>query len=878
MGGSFGTQRFLRVGDERYAFHSLPALAEATGTSIQRLPICLRVLLENLLRHEDGQAVTANDIQVLARRAPGMDREVSFHPVRVLMPDSSGIPLLVDLAAMRDAVAARGLDPGRVNPLIHADLVIDHSVAVDYAGAPDAMVRNMAIELDRNRERYALARWAETQFRNLRVVPPGNGIVHQVNVEHLASIVADAEIDGARWAFPDSLVGTDSHTPMVNGLGVFGWGVGGIEATTALLGQPVSLMVPRVVGCRLVGAPRPGLLGADIALAITARLRPLGLIGAAVEFCGPGLDALDGPNRATIANMAPEYGATMSFFPVDNRTLDFLRLTGRPEARVALVEVYARAQGLFHDPDEAPDYDGLVEIDLGAIEPGVAGPGRPEAWRPLSGVPGSFRALLDGRPADDKGPHPRDGDVVIASITSCTNTANPRQMLAAGLLARNALARGLTRREWVKSSLSPGSRAVTAMLERAGLMAPLAALGFDVTGYGCMSCAGNAGPLDPAVEAAIAERRAVVAGVLSSNRNFEGRLHPLVRGTYLASPPLVVAYALAGSVIRPLESEPLGQDGGGQPVFLHDIWPTPEEVQQALAALGPDLFRACYGAPADGGEGWQSLPSGGAPRFAWDPASEYIRRPPFLDLEAGTGPVRGARILLLLGDDVTTDHISPGGDIPADSPAGQYLIGKGITPRNFSSYIARRANHEVMIRGTFANVRLRNLMVPSREGGVTRHWPEEDVTSVHDAAMRYAAEGVPLVVVAGRNYGNGSSRDWAAKGTRLLGVRAVIAEGFERIHRSNLVGMGVLPLQLPAGTKREDLGLTGDEMIDLPDLSAGLKPGTTMTATVRRPDGTSRTLSLLCRVDTGREAAWIHRGGILPFVFHALTATEGAHA
>ncbi|MCK8786991.1 aconitate hydratase AcnA [Roseomonas sp. NAR14] len=884
MAGSFGTRRCLTVGGERYAFHSLPALAAATGAPLHRLPLCLRVLLENLLRHEDGQTVTADDIRALASRggvAGEAGREVSFHPVRVLMPDSSGIPLLVDLAAMRDAVAARGLDPARVNPLIPADLVIDHSVAVDHAGTPDAVVRNMAIELERNRERYALARWAEARFRNLRVVPPGNGIVHQVNVEHLASVVADSgadsAVDGVRWAFPDSLVGTDSHTPMVNGLGVFGWGVGGIEAMTALLGQPVSLVVPRVVGCRLVGATRAGLLGADIALAVTARLRPLGLVGAAVEFCGPGLDALDLPNRATIANMAPEYGATMSFFPVDGRTLDFLRLTGRPPARVALVEAYARAQGLFRDPDATPDYDALVEIDLGAIVPGVAGPGRPEAWRPLAGVPDSFRALLGGRAAEREGAHPRDGDVVIASITSCTNTANPRQMLAAGLLARNALARGLARRDWVKTSLSPGSRAVTALLARAGLLAPLAALGFDVTGYGCMSCAGNAGPLDPAVESAITAQGTVVAGVLSSNRNFEGRLHPLVRGTYLASPPLVVAYALAGSVLRPLDEAPLGHDAAGRPVLLRDVWPGPDEVESAMAALGPELFRDCYGAPSDGGAGWQALPAGDGARFAWDPDSRYIRRPPFLDAAPATGPVTGARILLLLGDDVTTDHISPGGDIPADGPAGRYLIGQGVAPRDFSSYIARRANHEVMIRGTFAGTRLRNLMLPGREGGVTRHWPGGEAVTVHEAATRYAAAGVPLVVVAGRNYGNGSSRDWAAKGTRLLGVRAVIAESFERIHRSNLVGMGVLPLQMLPGTTRESLGLTGEELVDLPDLPDTPVPGSTVTATLRRPDGTGFALPLRCRVDTAREAGWVRHGGILPFVLHAL-ATEAAHA
>lgn len=870
------TQRHLAVGGRRYAFHSLPAFAEATGAPLARLPVCLRVLLENLLRHEDGEAVTAADILALAMSGQAAAREVSFHPARVLMPDSSGIPLLVDLAAMRDAVAARGFDPRRVNPLIPADLIIDHSVAVDHAGSADAMVRNMAIELERNRERYGLARWAETQFDNLRVIPPGNGILHQINVEHLASVVATAERDGETWAFPDTLVGMDSHTPMVNGLGVLGWGVGGIEAMTALLGQPVGLLVPRVIGCRLTGAPRPGVLGADIALTLTERLRPAGLLGAVVEFFGPGLDALTLPNRATIANMAPEYGATMGFFPIDAMTLGFLRLTGRPEWRVDLVEAYARAQGLFRsDGDaegQAPDYDAVVEFDLSAAVPCMAGPSRPEAWLPLSGIPGSFRPLLEGRPAAVPEAVLRDGDVVIASITSCTNTSNPQQMLAAGLLARNAVARGLRRRDWVKTSLSPGSRVVTGMLERAGLLAPLAELGFDVTGYGCMSCGGNAGPLDPAVSAAVAADALVVAGVLSSNRNFEGRLHPAVRGTYLGAPPLVVAYAIAGSVLCDLDRDPLGLDGDGRPVHLRDIWPQPAEIDAAMAAFAAPLFQDCYGALADGGAGWRALPAGTRPGFDWDPASEYLKRPPFLDEDNTVADLCGARILLLLGDDVTTDHISPGGAIAPASPAGRYLTEHGVAPAAFSSYIARRANHEVMVRGTFANARLRNLMVAGQEGGVTRRMPGGAVTSVYEAAMAYRRDGVPLVVVAGRNYGNGSSRDWAAKGTRLLGIRAVIAESFERIHRSNLVGMGVLPLQFPAGTTRATLALDGSETIDLPDLTTGLAPGMTVVALIRRADGTTLTVPLRCRVDTGREVEWMRQGGILPYVLRALTA------
>ena len=882
MRNSFGTRRELKVEGQSYTIHSLPGLARAIGTPLDRLPFAMRVLLENMVRHEDGEAVTVADVEALLG---GNDvREVPFHPVRVLMPDSSGIPLLVDLAMMRDAVAARGMDPRQVNPLIPADLIIDHSVAVDHAGSPDALERNMAAEMERNRERYALVRWAQGQFDDLRVLPPGNGILHQVNVEHLATVVATASHDGVLWAFPDSLVGTDSHTPMVNGLAVFGWGVGGIEATTALLGQPIGLLPPRVVGCRLTGAPPPGVLAADIALSLTERLRPAGLLGAVVEFFGPGVDMLPVSDRATIANMAPEYGATMGFFPIDGRTLEFLRLTGRPRARVALVEAYARHQGLFRSPGDEPSYDAIVEYDLSTTEPVMAGPTRPESRVPLARVPDSFRRSFPAASADARNTgRIENGDVVIASITSCTNTSNPRQMLAAGLLARNAAARGLRAAPAVKTSLSPGSRAVTSMLERAELLAPLAQLGFDVVGYGCMSCGGMAGPLPKAVTDAVAERDLAVCGVLSSNRNFEGRLHGAVRGTYLGSPPLVIAMAIAGSVLIDLTNEPLGTDVDGHPVMLRELWPDEAELDAlTVATVTPGLFTDHYAAPADGGSGWQALPLGAHPAFAWDAGSEYLKRPPFLDglvaEPAPLGDMLGGRILLVLGDDVTTDHISPVGPVLPGSVAGCYLLSRGVEPTMLDSYLGRRGNHEVMVRGTFASPRLKNELSPNQPGGLTRHIPGGAEMSVYDAAMAYRDASVPAVVIAGRNYGCGSSRDWAAKGTALLGIRVVIAETFERIHRSNLVGMGVLPLEFPPGMTRHDLALTGAETIDICGLSAGLSPGMTVTATIRRPDGGAMSVPLRARVDTAREAAWVWHGGILPYVTRRILATHSEAA
>ena len=890
---AMGCLRVLAVGAARYAHYSLPALAASLGTDLDRLPFSLRVLLENLLRHAGDGTVAEADVTALARwDAPDREgREVAFHPSRVLMPDSSGIPLLIDFAALRDAVAARGLDPRRINPRIPVDLVIDHSVRTDYAGTPDAFRRNLEREMERNRERYAVVRWAMEQYDNLRVIPPANGIVHQINIEYLASVVTTTRHGETLLAFPDSLVGMDSHTPMVNALGVFGWGVGGIEAATALVGQPVDLLVPRVVGCRVAGTRRPGVMCTDIVLSLTRVLRAAGVLGAVVEFFGPGLEALSLPDRATIANMAAEYGATMGFFPIDGETLRYLAGTGRPDAQVALVEAYARAQHLWRDPDgPVPGFARIVEFDLGTVQPSLAGPSRPEHCVPLPEVPASFLRGFTDRvgaapvPSVAETARPlQHGDIVIASIASCTNTSNPFQIVAAGLLARNAAARGLVAKPWVKTSFSPGSRVVTSLLEAGGLMGGLEAIGFYLAGYGCMSCGGGSGPLPEPVESEIARRGLVVLGMLSSNRNFDGRLHPLVRGTYLGSPPLVVAYAIAGSVLHDLSREPLGIDPSGAPVRLADIWPSDAEIEAVLRSVqSAAMFRSSYGALADGGPGWTGLAHGDAPVFAWDPASLYIKRPPFLDeIGAATTPfgdIRHARALLLLGDDVTTDHISPGGAIPPASPAGMYLRDHGVEPAGFSTYVARRANHEVMVRGTFANIRIRNEMAPGTEGGITRHAPDGESMTVFDAAERYRAEGVPLVVIAGANYGCGSSRDWAAKGTALLGIRAVLAESFERIHRSNLVGMGVVPLQFAAGETRRTLGLDGSEAIDLVGFDAGLTPGMSVRARFTRPDGSVRETRLLCRIDTRREAAWVRHGGILPYVLHEITGAAAEPA
>jgi aconitate hydratase len=879
MPNSFGTLRKL---DDETWFHSLPALGDALAVQLDRMPVSLKVLLENLIRHEDDFTVTRDDIAALARwpDPAALGREVTFYPFRVLMPDSSGIPLLIDLAALRDAMVSRGLDPRRVNPVVPTDLVIDHSVRVDFAGTPDAFARNLDAELERNRERFGVVRWAMAQFTNLRVVPPGNGIVHQINIEHLAQVVACAERDGRRLAFPDSLVGMDSHTPMVNGLGVFGWGVGGIEAAIAMFGQPLGLPVPRVVGCRLVGAPRTGVMCTDIVLALTRFLRGSDVLAAVVEFCGPALEHLSAADRTTIANMAAEYGATMGFFPVDAETLRYLSQTGRPAALVDLVERYTKAQGMWR-ADE-PTFETVLEFDLGSVVPSLAGPSRPGSLVALADAPQVFRDAFAARGAATTAAPPvtsvsrplQHGDIAVASIASCTNTANPYQMIAAGLLARKAVAKGLRTKPWIKTSFSPGSRVVPAMLAKAGLSDALDALGFQLAGFGCMACGSGSGALAEEIAGEIAARDLVAVGIISSNRNFEGRLSASVRGTFLASPPLVIAYAIAGSILTDLTREKLGEDRVGQPVYLADIWPAEADIRACVdGALTQKLFHDAYDTFADPGPKWSEIPYGTEPLFPWDPASLYLRRPPFLDDQMDAeAPIRGARVLLMLGDDITTDHISPGGSIPPGTEAAAFLTEHGVPQQKFGTYIGRRANHDVMIRGTFANIRLRNELAPEREGGFTHHQPSGETMTVFNAAERYRAEGCPVVVIAGRNYGCGSSRDWAAKGTRLLGIRAVIAESFERIHRSNLVGMGVLPLQFQPGVSRHTIGLTGDEVFDIPDISAALVPGGTVPVRITRASGGSETISVVSRIDTRREAQWLRHGGILPYVLNELGA------
>jgi aconitate hydratase len=893
---SFGSRGRLQVGDRQLTIHRLDALAGRH--SVDRLPYALKIVLENLLRHEDGRHVHPADIEAVAAWADhggtGSASEIAFTPERVLMQDFTGVPAVVDLAAMRDAIAADGGDPGRINPLVPVELVIDHSVIVDRSGDAGAFEANVGLEYERNLERYQLLRWAQQAFDGFRVVPPGTGICHQVNLEYLARVVFATD-DGA--AFPDTVVGTDSHTTMVNGLGVLGWGVGGIEAEAAMLGQPLTMLVPSVVGLKLTGELPPGTTATDLVLTITELLRHTGVVGTFVEVFGPGLASLPLETRATIGNMSPEYGATATIFPVDDKTLAYLRFTGRDEEHVRLVEAYTKEQGLFHDPAAGdPVVSRLVELDLSSVEPSLAGPARPQDRVPLRHAAAGARTVLAARtgstePAGDaaatEGAAVRsapmtladgteatlhDGDVVIAAITSCTNTSNPQVMVAAGLLARNAAARGLRPKPWVKTSLAPGSRVVIDYYERAGLLEPLAAVGFSLVGFGCTTCIGNSGPLLPGVSEAVAAGDLSVGAVLSGNRNFEGRIHPDVRLNYLASPPLVVAYALAGSLLVDLTTEPLGVDADGRLVHLSDIWPTEEEVADTIRqAVTSELFRTRYASVFDGDDRWRSVPVSGGATFDWDDGSTYVLRPPFLDRRHDTGSavgdIRGARVLAVLGDSVTTDHISPAGSIRPSSPAGRYLQEHGVAPADFNSYGARRGNHEVMMRGTFANIRLRNLLAPGTEGGVTRHLPDGTEMSIFDAAMAYRDEGVPLVVLAGAEYGSGSSRDWAAKGPALLGVRAVIATSFERIHRSNLVGMGIVPLQLPDGQRPADLGLTGEETIDvigLDTLGAGEVPKEVL---VRAGDVE---LTVRVRIDTPMEAEYCRRGGILPYVLGQL--------
>jgi aconitate hydratase len=855
--------------DGAFDFYSLEA-AEALGLAgVSRLPCSLKVMLENVLRqHAEGRS-DRSDIAAVAgwlatRRA---EREIAFRFTRVLMPDSSGVPLLGDLAAMRDAMIRLGGEPKRLNPSVPVDLVVDHSVMVDAYGVADAVSRNQALELKRNAERYAFLRWGAQAFGNLRIVPPGNGILHQINLEHLARVVWTA--DGV--AYPDSVLGMDSHTAMINSLGILGWGVGGLEGGAGALGESVAMLVPEVIGCRLVGKPRPGVTSTDIVLTVTQTLRRHKVVDKFVEYFGPGVAELSLPDRATIANMSPENGATMGFFPVDPETLRYLRLTGRDEAQVALVEAYCKAQGLWRDAGTPPaEFTAIVEIDLSSVEPSVAGPSRPQDRVPLHEAPSAFRNLVPK-------PKGKDGDVVIAAITSCTNTSNPSVMIGAGLLARNAVARGLKVRPGIKTSLSPGSRVVADYLAKSGLQDSLDALGFQPTGFGCMTCMGNSGPLPPELAEAIEAHGVTAVAVLSGNRNFEGRIHPAVRANFLASPPLVVAYALAGSVLLNLEREPLGTGADGRPVYLRELWPDGDEIRRVIdKVLTPSLYRSRYATLLDGTPEWRALKGKTGTTYAWSPGSTFIRRPPFFDdMEAkppAPADIRGARVLGVFGDMFTTDHISPIGVISKGTPAAEYLRSLGVAPADFVNYAARRLNHDVMIRGTFANVRVRNEMTPGFEGSSTVHHPSAERLSIHAAAERYRAEGVPLVVIAGAEYGAGSSRDWAAKGTRLLGVRAVIAESFERIHRSNLVGMGVLPLQFPAGVTRKTLALRGDEIIDI---SGAPAPRGELDCTITRADGSRTKVKLLSRLDTRRDVEYFCHGGLLHHVLRHRLSNEG---
>ncbi len=884
---SFSSLSSLQVGERRLSFHRLSALEQNAGFDLSTLPRSLKILLENLLRYEDGRSVTKDDIAAVAswdaKAKPS--HEINFRPARVLLQDFTGVPAVVDMAAMREAFAQMGGDPARINPLFPADLVVDHSVQVDAFGTAAAFGVNAQLEMDRNKERYQLLRWGQKALKGFRVVPPDTGIVHQVNLEALASVVFVRKDDGTEWAYPDTLVGTDSHTTMINGLGVVGWGVGGIEAEAALLGQPVVMLVPEVVGMRLTGRLSEGATATDLVLTVTQMLRKRGVVGKFVEFFGDGLTGLTLPDRATIANMAPEYGATIGYFPIDDETLAYLRLTGRSEEQVRLVAAYAKEQGLFRTPGAPePRFSDTIELDLASVEPCLAGPKRPQDRVPLPEMKATWRAslaeMLGGKREPVSGDASvGDGSVVIAAITSCTNTSNPAVLIAAGLVAKKAVERGLTAKPWVKTSLAPGSQVVMEYLEEADLVKPLEALGFHLVGYGCTTCIGNSGPLIDDVSRAVKDHDLVVSAVLSGNRNFEGRVNPQVKANWLASPPLVVAYAIAGTVDLDLATEPLARDASGAPVYLREIWPTPAEVQATLrSSLHASQFESIYANILEGDAAWKALPVPEGSTFAWDPTSTYVRRPPFFD-DVAAGRTRkvcdihAARVLVMLGDSVTTDHISPAGNIAARSPAGKYLESQGVAPSDFNSYGARRGNHEVMVRGTFANIRLRNLLAPGTEGGVTRHLPGGETTSIHEASVRYAAEGVPLIVLAGKEYGSGSSRDWAAKGPYLLGIQAVIAESYERIHRSNLVGMGILPLQYLEGQTRESLGLTGEESYHVEGIEAGVQPGQRLVVRAVSEAGEKR-FEVLSRIDTLVEVDYYINGGILPHVLRQLAAAR----
>jgi aconitate hydratase len=913
---SFGARASLKSGDRTYTIHKLEAL-EKRGISLARLPFSIRVMIENVLRREDGTNVTADHVEALARwdGKPG-EREISFMPARVLLQDFTGVPVVADLAVMRDAIKRLGGDPAKINPLQPADLVIDHSVQVDSFGSADAFAVNARIEFERNRERYLFLRWGQGAFNNFRVVPPDTGIVHQVNLEYLAPVVF-ASKDGQ--AYPDTVIGTDSHTTMINGLGVVGWGVGGIEAEAAMLGRSVPMLIPEVIGFRLHGTMRPGATATDLVLTVTQMLRKKGVVGKFVEYFGPGLASLPVADRATLGNMAPEYGATIGFFPVDDQTLTYLRLTGRADDQIKLIEAYCKEQGIFRTAESPePHFTDTLDLDLASVEPSLAGPRRPQDRVPLAKSKSGYRSELSKEvkhhhavdknivdrwlaeggnlsvaphervPAADLGPlgHSVEvkadraafrlahGAVVIAAITSCTNTSNPSVMLAAGLLAKKAVARGLSVRPWVKTSLAPGSKVVTQYLDRAGLTESLEKLKFNLVGYGCTTCIGNSGPVAEEIAAAVRQGNLVACSVLSGNRNFEGRINPVVRFNYLASPPLVVAYAIAGTMDIDLNHEPLANDPQGRPVYLRDIWPSRDEVAAVVASsVDSAMFRQEYGQVFTGDERWRSLEVPAGNLFRWEKKSDYVKAPPFLDgvtAEPGRfADIAGARVLAMLGDSVTTDHISPAGSIAADSPAGKYLIAHGVAPRDFNSYGARRGNHEVMMRGTFANIRLRNQLVPGVEGGFTAHLPSGEQMTIFDASERYRNENVPLIVIAGKEYGSGSSRDWAAKGAQLLGVRAVIAESFERIHRSNLVGMGVLALEFLPGEGRESLGLSGREIYAISGLAAGLKQRQRLKVRAQE-GGKTAEFEVVARVDTPEEVEYIRHGGILPFVLRDL--------
>ena len=893
---SFGSHSTLRVAGHDYEIYRIDAL-DKQGISTKHLPFSLRILLENLLRTEDGRSVTKDDIRALAawNSKSKPDKEIAFTPSRVLMQDFTGVPAVVDLAAMRDAMKVLSGDPALINPLQPAELVIDHSVQVDEFGTPQAFQLNAELEFLRNKERYGFLRWGQTAFRNLAIVPPDTGIVHQVNLEFLARVVYVQELNGKRVAYPDTLVGTDSHTTMINGLGVLGWGVGGIEAEAAMLGQAVSMLIPQVVGVKLTGKLREGATATDLVLTVTEMLRKHGVVGKFVEYFGPGLQELPLADRATIANMSPEYGATCGIFPVDKETLTYLRLTGRSEEQIALVEAYCREQGLFHD-EKTPEaqYSELLALDLGTVESSLAGPKRPQDRVPLPKARESFEQALPSLIRPGKGDvkpgaattgngHLHHGSVVIAAITSCTNTSNPSVMVAAGLLAKKAVERGLQVPSWVKTSLAPGSKVVRDYLERAGLTPYLEKLKFHIVGYGCTTCIGNSGPLREEISKAIDEQNLVVASVLSGNRNFEGRINPDVRANYLMSPPLVVAFALAGRIDIDLRKDAIANDKQGQPVYLADIWPSRSEVDEAVKkSISADMFRRSYGEVYHGDERWRGLPVPKGETYAWDKDSTYIRRAPYFDgmtlKPAAVEDIRNARVLAVLGDSVTTDHISPAGSIKKDSPAGKYLIEHGVKPADFNSYGSRRGNHEVMVRGTFANVRLRNKMVPNLEGGFTRHLPDGAEMSIFEASEKYIAEHIPLVILAGKEYGSGSSRDWAAKGPLLLGVRAVIAESYERIHRSNLVGMGILALQFLEGETAHSLGLTGEEVFEISsirELIGSFSPGrqVNIRATAH---GKTTEFKALVRIDTPQEAQYYANGGILQFVLRQLLSTKPA--